>query len=66
MCPNAIWGSQIDNELRWLIDEISQTANGGEMKASMEKGRCGPNWVISAGAQDPKSLGDCYRGRRPS
>jgi hypothetical protein len=62
MSLNAIWSSQVEHELGWLIDEVTQAAVGGEMKASMDKGRCGPNWVISAGAQDPKTLGDCYRG----
>lgn len=62
MALNAIWGSQIDKELGWLVDEMTDFAIGDQMKGSETEGRCGANWHICAGQQDPKTLGDCYRG----
>lgn len=59
---NAIWASQIAQELGGLVDEATQMAISGQLGASETAGRRGANWVISAGSEDPARLGDCYRG----
>ena len=64
---NAIWSSQFldfTGELPALIDKITSMTFKGEIYPgdSETQGRRGQNWVISAGSEDPKNIGDCYRG----
>ena len=59
---NAIWASQMGDELNGLVDEITAMAFGGRLGNSEGAGVRGPAWQVSAGYADPTHEGDCYRG----
>ena len=62
---NAIWKAQFmdfTGELNAIIDEITATTFSDSLypENSRTQGRRGKNWVISAGSEDPKSIGECF------
>lgn len=57
---NAVWASQMGQELDWLIDEITGGAIAGDLGRSSGDGIRGPSWQVMAGVDDTVDE-QCYR-----
>ncbi|NEU79856.1 FAD-binding protein, partial [Nostoc sp. UIC 10630] len=60
---NAMWASEFAGiGMSDLINEVVHKAVADTMNIPETVGRRGLNWVISAGIEDPVTIGSCYRG----
>ncbi|TAH51631.1 MAG: FAD-binding protein [Chloroflexota bacterium] len=59
-CVNAVWDSQIGEELEWLVAELNHIILHKGLKASNPDGIRGPGWQVLAGV-DEGTTGECYR-----
>ncbi len=59
---NAIWDSQLYNELHWLIEELNQIVLNETFKKSIESGKRGANWNVTSGLTESAFDRNCYNG----
>jgi hypothetical protein len=57
---NAVWRSQIGNELEWLVAELNQIILSKGLSKSRGNGKRGPGWQVAVGLEE-RGDDDCYR-----
>ena len=57
---NAVWDSQIGEELEWLIAELNHIILENGLKDSRNDGIRGPSWQVLSGLTEG-TTGECYR-----